>query len=239
MEPRTKSSRYRTIHADILGHILDGSWPPGHHIAAETELAVTYGCSRMTVNKALSQLAAEGFIERRRRSGSVVALPRAQSAVLDIQDVAAEVAALGLPHHYSLLASRTRPATENDKEHFGDMEGDLLELRALHLAGEQPFCLEERLINLTAVPEAASTSFADNPPGAWLLAQVPWTEATHDIRAIVATGSTASTLDLAAGAACLEVTRRTWNRTGPITEVRFTYAGTSHTVTARFTPPGN
>jgi GntR family histidine utilization transcriptional repressor len=42
----------------------------------------------MTVNKALSQLAKAGLIERRRRSGSFVRRPRSQAAVLEIHDIA-------------------------------------------------------------------------------------------------------------------------------------------------------
>ncbi|MBN9194540.1 MAG: acetate--CoA ligase family protein, partial [Microbacterium sp.] len=63
----------------------------------ELDLAEQYGCSRMTVNKALTQLANAGLIERRRKAGSYVAQPRAQSAVLDIHDIRDEVQSLGLP----------------------------------------------------------------------------------------------------------------------------------------------
>ena len=41
-----------------------------------------YGCSRMTVNKALSALAATGLIARRRRAGSVRRRAGNQRAVL-------------------------------------------------------------------------------------------------------------------------------------------------------------
>ncbi len=235
MDDSSRPSLYRAIHADILGHILDGSWPPGHAIPTEAELGKTWNCSRMTVNKALSQLASEGFIERRRRAGSVVALPRAQSAVLDIHDIAIEVARLHLPYAYRLLDASIRLADERSDPHF-PAGADLLDVTALHLAGERPFCLEQRQINLAAVPAAREADFGQAPPGSWLLARVPWTEAEHVIGATAASSRVATALDLAPGAACLEITRRTWNGSGPITQVRLTYAGTTHTVTARFTP---
>lgn len=234
MDESSRPSLYRAIHADILGHILDGSWPPGHSIPTEAELGRTWNCSRMTVNKALSQLATEGFIERRRRAGSVVALPRAQSAVLDIHDIAVEVGRLHLAYGYELLACSERMAMPGDP-HFSPGEA-LLDVTALHLAGERPFCLEQRQISLGAVPAAGEAPFDTMPPGSWLLARVPWTEAEHVIGATGASQQVADVLDVTPGAACLEITRRTWNGTGPITQVRLTYAGTSHTVTARFTP---
>ena len=48
-------SLYQRILGDIRGRILSGEWPPGHRIPFEHELTEEYGCSRMTVNKALSR----------------------------------------------------------------------------------------------------------------------------------------------------------------------------------------
>src|SRR5207302_171329 len=81
--------------ADIEKRILTGEWPPGHRIPFEHELVVRYGCSRMTVNKALSELAQADLIERRRRAGSFVRRPQHLSAVLKIADIGAEINALG------------------------------------------------------------------------------------------------------------------------------------------------
>ena len=66
------ASLHQRILADISERIVSGDWPPGHRIPFEHELSAEYQCSRMTVNKALSQLAKSGLIERRRRSGSFV-----------------------------------------------------------------------------------------------------------------------------------------------------------------------
>ena len=65
-----------SLHERILGEIeeriLSGEWAPGVRIPFEHELAAHYHCSRMTVNKALSELAKAGLIERRRKAGSFV-----------------------------------------------------------------------------------------------------------------------------------------------------------------------
>ncbi len=83
------------IRHDIEQRILLGEWAPGFRIPMERELMETYGCARMTVNKALSALAASGLIERRRKAGSFVSQPLSQSAVIEIPDVRAEVEAIG------------------------------------------------------------------------------------------------------------------------------------------------
>ncbi len=59
-----------------------------------------YGCSRMTVSKALSELAQADLIERRRRAGTFVRRPKFLSAVLKITDIRAEITALGRSYGY-------------------------------------------------------------------------------------------------------------------------------------------
>ena len=62
----------------------------------------------------------------------------------------------------------------------------MLALRCRHWAGERPFAIEDRLINLAATPEAGAVDFGQISPGGWLLAHVPWTEAEHRISAVAA-----------------------------------------------------
>ena len=231
------ASLSQRILADITEKIVSGDWPPGYRIPFEHELAVEYRCSRMTVNKAMTQLARSGLIERRRRSGSSVARPRSQAAVLEIHDIRTEVQALGRPYGYELVARRLRRATPADRERLDVATGnDIMDLSCRHFAGKRPFCQEERLISLSAVPEAAEEGFADIAPGPWLLSRVPWSAAEHTIRAIGADPATAAALDIAKGSACLVVERRTWSNDAPVTHVRLTYAGDSHALVARFAP---
>jgi GntR family histidine utilization transcriptional repressor len=232
------SSLHQRILDDIGAKILSGEWPPGHRVPFESELTQTYGCSRMTVNKALSQLAKSGLIERRKRSGTFVARPRSQAAVLEIHDIRAEVEALGLAYRYERLARKSHPARSQTAVEQGFDQTALVEIECRHFAGSQPFCLEQRLISLAAVPEAAEERFEEVAPGPWLLRHVPWTAAEHTIRACAADRATAVALGIAANTACLVVERRTWKADLPVTHVRLTYPGGSHAVTARFTPNG-
>ncbi|MCX5517865.1 histidine utilization repressor [Kaistia defluvii] len=236
-----KTDKDPTLHQRILGeiegNIVSGAWPPGYRIPFEIDLAAQYGVSRMTVNKVLTQLAKAGLVERRRRSGSFVRQPQAQSAVLEIQDIRNEVEQLGQPYRFHVESRRNRRARQDDRRWIDVAEGGrLLEVRTLHFAGPAPFCIEERLINLEAVPAAADASFEAHTPGQWLLDQVPWSSAEHRVQATGANAEIAALLDVAAGTACLVIERRTWSMQVPVTYVRFTYPGDRHTLVARFTP---
>jgi GntR family histidine utilization transcriptional repressor len=228
---------HKKIRADISERILSGDWPPGRRIPFEHELMAQYGCSRMTVNKALSPLAESGLIVRRRRAGSFVSRPRIHSAVLDIPDIQAEISGRGETYGYELLSRMVRPANRGDSEELElGASGPIIALQCLHRAGGRPFALEERLIGLASAPEAEAVDFAAVPPGTWLLGFVPWTEAEHRISAVNVTRATAKLLGIAPTAACLSLERRTWRGDDRITHVRLTFPGDVYDLVARFSP---
>ncbi|WP_054312948.1 histidine utilization repressor [Mesorhizobium sp. 1M-11] len=230
-------SLHQRILSDISEKILSGVWAPGHRIPFEHELTAEYNCSRMTVNKALSQLAKAGLIERRRRSGSFVRRPHSQAAILEIHDIRTEVEATGLPYHFERVSRHKRRSSAEDRELLGlDATGSVLAVECRHFAGKRPFCQEKRLINLSAVPEAEEEEFLEISPNPWLVGHVPWNAAEHRIRAMAADEDVASALDIGVGSPCLVVERRTWNAERPVTQVRFVYAAESHELVARFAP---
>ncbi|MDB5420681.1 MAG: Histidine utilization repressor [Brevundimonas sp.] len=228
---------HRRIRTDISERILSGDWAPGHRIPFEHELMVQYGCSRMTVNKALTPLVDSGLIVRRRRAGSFVARPRIHSAVLDIPDIQAEVTSRGEAYDFSQLSRKIRAASPEDNADLElEASGRVLAFQGLHRAGGRPFAVEERLINLGAAPEAEAVDFAAVSPGRWLLGAVPWTQAEHRIRAINPPPATARLLGVAPSTACLSLERRTWRGDEPVTYVRMTFPGEAYDLVARFAP---
>jgi GntR family transcriptional regulator, histidine utilization repressor len=230
-------SLHQRILTDIEDNILSGEWPPGYRIPFEHELKEQYKCSRMTVNKVLTQLAGSGLIERRRKAGSFVRRPRLESAVLEISEINAEVAALGLAYRFDIVERHHRRSKASDRELLGaNARGSILELICYHFGGSRPFCLEERLINCTAVPEVLEEKFKTVPPGSWLVSQVPWSTAEHRIRAIQADKRLAAILHIPELSACLVIERRTFIAGHPITFVRLTYPGNKHELVAHFEP---
>ncbi|CAN5148502.1 histidine utilization repressor [soil metagenome] len=226
---------HRRISADLEGAILSGSLAPGDRIPFEHELTLRYGCSRMTVNKALSALAARGLIIRRRRAGTFVAWPRARAAVLAIPDLKAETTDRGQIYDYRLLSRHVRGA-QTDEELDLAGEGLLLALESLHLSDGVPLALEYRMIALAVAPEAARADFTVTPPGTWLLDFERWTDAEHRISALAAPARTARLLAVETGAACLCVERRTWRDGRGVTRVWQTFRGDRYDLIARFTP---
>lgn len=230
-------SLHELILSDIQGNILSGRWGPGQRIPVEHELMRQYRCSRMTVNKVVTQLAQAGLIERRRKVGSFVRRPQSQSAVLSIPDIKTEVELLKLPYRFEILKRTKRVATREYRALLGTEEAvPVLELVCRHFAEDQPFCIEFRLVDLHAVPAAATANFDEVAPGAWLLRQVPWNVAEHRIRASGVGAEDAARLKVKLGTPCLIVERTTRISAFPITFVRLTYPGNLHELVATFTP---
>lgn len=229
-----------TFHAAIVDevrrNILSGRWLPGHRLPVELDMAQAFGVSRMTVNKALTQLSREGFLERRRKGGTFVATPRGQSAVMEIADIRAEVARAGRVHSYAILKRSVRVATAQDAANLQRTDADthVLALQTLHSADGAPYCLESRIIDLGTVPDAEYEAFEAEPAGPWLLRQVPWSSAELTIRALAASATDAKLLKLQAGAPCLEVGRFTRNNGKPVTFARLCYPAELHQVVAQF-----
>jgi len=229
--------RYREIHDALQERIIAGAWPPGYKLPSEPELARSFGCARMTISKALGALAERGLITRRRRAGTVVNSPRPQETVLEIHDIESEVLAGGHAYRYERIKRELRRATAADAAALGVPPGTaLLALRGLHRVDGRPHAVEERLVNLQAVPEARNQRFETISPGRWLLSQVPWTEAEHQISALNADRELAQQLGIEPHKACLCIERRTWQGPERITHVRLIYPCDQHRLVARFQP---
>ena len=225
----TKEALIRT---EIEARIRSGEWAPGMRIPFEHELVAQHGCARATVNKALSRLAREGLIERRRRAGSFVARPHIRSAVIGVPDIGLLLRARGEPYAW-LLADR---GIALEAPEAAMPPGRWLRLTGTHHASSSPFGWEQRWIHLGTVPEAESVDFDREAPGTWLLGHVPWSDARHRISAVSASPATARRLALAPGAACLQVERWTWRRGEPVTFVRQTFPGDRYDLVEDFAP---
>ena len=237
MGKHSTMSLHGQILTEIEQNILSGKWPPGYRIPSEMELTAHYQCSRMTVNKVLTQLAQAGLLERKRKAGSFVTQPHTSSAVLAIPDLREVVLGMGQEYSSQLLSRHQRRSSLEDMDAMRLAKaGPIIHVQCLHMAGSRPFCIEDRLINLEAVPDAEHELFAEQSPSSWMVNHVPWSSAEHRIRAQAASDEVAGLLKLTAGFPCLVIDRRTWTGRLPITFVRLTFPSDLYELDAHFSP---
>ncbi len=222
----------------VLGRMIaSGAWAPGTRLPSELALAEHFGSSRMTTNRAILSLAAEGLVVRHRRIGTIVATRAQERPAFEIWDIREVITRGGGKYHYRLLDRQT-VAQDDPRRDLFNVSGKvrLLWLRCLHTSDETPFQLEERLVNVEAAPGILTQPVDRVPPGPWLIDHVPWTQAEHTISALPAGPREAEALALGGGAPCLLVERRTWNGDVPVTLARLWHPGSLYRLKGRFEP---
>lgn len=80
-QPRPGMALHHQIKEDMFLHLRSGRWAPGFELPTEEVLCRHYGVSRGTLRRAISDLVAEGYVERQRGRGSFVSLPKLESGV--------------------------------------------------------------------------------------------------------------------------------------------------------------
>ena len=111
--PRTGGvPSFQRIKNHILQRIHAGEWKEGDQIPTEAALGRQFGVARMTVNRALRELAAEQSVSRIQGAGTYVAQQKYQSTLVAIRSIADEVRARGDRHacQVKLLESVKAPA---------------------------------------------------------------------------------------------------------------------------------
>lgn len=222
---------YLDIKADVLDRIRRNIWPPGASLPGEIELAAQYGCARATVNRAMRELVDEGILERRRKAGTRVKASPTRNARFSISLIREEIRKTGAEYRYALV-DREIVAAPGWLRALVKIPrgGKVLHLKCVHFAANTPYQLEDRWINLAAIPKARTQDFESIGPNEWLVQEVPFSEAEIAFSAVNATRDMAELLDQNEGDAVFTVERTTWLNGQNITHARL-YFGRGYKMT--------
>ena len=92
------AARYLQVKQFVLARISAGALAVGDRVPSENELVRELDVSRMTANRALRELAADGVLVRVAGVGTFVAEQRAQAHPLEVRNIADEIRLRG--HDY-------------------------------------------------------------------------------------------------------------------------------------------
>lgn len=224
MQPVKRSQTWQSLYAEVSKRISEGMWKPGDFIPGEVELAAEFGCARATVNRALRQLADEGFLDRRRKAGTRVALHPVRKATLDISITRVEVEQSGSTYSHSVVQRRQKQAPKAIKASMGITTEKPLYLTSLHTADGVPFVYETRWVNIDIVPEILNADLIKLSANEWLVENALFTTGEITFSAANASQAEADILQIDKGAAIFIIDRITWNGPDVVTIVRLAYA---------------
>jgi len=226
---------YEQVKAFVKVQITSGTWRPGDAVPSESALQQQFGVSRMTVNRAVKELAVEGLVTRVRGSGTVVAQLHRISSTLAVRDIHDEVTERGHLHSTRVLTQHTTAAEAALAQAFGLAPGaELFHSVLVHLEDGLPIQWEDRHVNPAAAPHYLDADFTRTTPTRYLLAHAPLTEASYRIEACLPSPQEASGLNILRREACLVMTRCTISGPHVASIARLVYPGARYSFTGKF-----
>ncbi|MCE9661277.1 MAG: histidine utilization repressor [Burkholderiales bacterium] len=228
---------YARVKKYLKEGLAAGRWTPGELMPSETELVAEFGVSRMTVNRALRELRAEGLVDRSQGVGTFAAHPYRLSSTLTIRDLHEEIEARGHRHHAEVHLKREERAPRELAERLGLAAGaPVFHSLIVHHDNGVPLQCEDRYVNPACAPGYLEVDFTRTTPTHYLLEVAPFWEAQFAIEASAPTDKEARLLGIAPADPCLVVVRRTVSRGVPITIARLVHPGARYQLEASFSP---
>lgn len=135
---------HHQVYLDLTSALDAGEWVPGDRLPTERDLAARYGCSLITVRRALGELVREQRLERTRGRGTFVLHPRIDRDFAGDLSFTEEMQLRGLDPETRLIASRPESAGEAVATALGlELGSPTLYLERLRIAGGEPLLLEQ------------------------------------------------------------------------------------------------
>ena len=228
-------------YARVKKHLRDGlaagRWTPGELMPSEAELVAEFGVSRMTVNRALRELQAEGLVDRSQGVGTFAAQLSRLSSTLTIRDLHEEIESRGHRHHAEVHLKREERAPRELAERLGLATGaPVFHSLIVHHDNGVPLQCEDRYVNPACAPGYLQVDFTQTTPTHYLLEVAPLWEAQYAIEASAPTAKEARLLGIEPADACLVVVRRTMSRGVTITLARLVHPGSRYQLEGSFSP---
>ena len=201
---------FQKIKDHILQRIHAGEWKEGDQIPTEAALGRQFGVARMTVNRALRELAAEQSVSRIQGLGTYVAQQKYQSTLVAIRSIADEVRGRGDSHACAvkLLKSVKAPAALARK--FEARRGmRLFHSVLVHYENEIQIQVEDRWVNAALAPDYLRQDFAHSTPNEYLMRVAPLQGVSYSIEAKLPPAEIRELLAMPSGEPCLVLYRTT------------------------------
>jgi GntR family transcriptional regulator, histidine utilization repressor len=225
---------YQRVKDFVLERIAAGAWSEGDLVPSENQITRDLGVSRMTAHRALRELTSDGVLRRVQGVGTFVAVPKPQSELLEIRNIAEEIAARGHAHSARVHLLRRERA---DKRVAAALERRVgtpaYHSILVHSEDGIAVQVEDRHINPAFAAGYLDQDFSRQTPYAYLTALGPLDAAEHVIEAVRPDPLVQSLLAIPADEPCLLLTRRTWSNGLVVSQARLTHPGSRYRLGSR------
>ncbi|KYC62078.1 UTRA domain-containing protein [Bacillus coagulans] len=152
---------HKQIEEDLLEKINSGFYKENELIPKEVDLAEVYQVSRPTVRQAIQSLVNEGYLERKKRKGTIVRKRKiSQEFTHIIESYDSEMSRKGLLPKTRVLTFKIDTATEEIAGNLDIQAGDkVYKLVRLRYAGEDPIVLVTTYLPQHCLPDFLEHDF--------------------------------------------------------------------------------
>jgi GntR family transcriptional regulator len=211
---------YQGVAAALSDLITSGALPVGARLPPERDLAELCGLSRVTIRKAVSQLAAQGALVQRQGSGTYVAQPEPKAVALSapVISLTEDLRQRGQSGRSIWLSRVVGQGTEQECAALQlDIGARVVRLLRLRLANERPLSVERSILPATILPDPSIIGQSLYETLALSGAQPA--RVSQRIRAINVSPRDAEMLGVFPASAALQITRHGYDMTGQMIEV--------------------
>ena len=217
---------YAKVKLAINQKIQNGDWQENQRVPSELDMVKALKVSRMTVNRALRELTAEGVLVRQQGVGTFVAEKKSHSALFEVHSIAEEIASRGHHHCAKQLLLEAGRAGVEEAMMLGVRTGHpIFRSTILHFENDLPIQLEERIVNGDLAPDYAKQDFTHKTAYEYLTSVAPLSEGEHLVEAVLPTEFECQKLAIDPAQPCLQIKRRTWSGEHIVTAARLLHPG--------------
>ncbi len=226
---------YQQLKDHVLGNIRTGDLRPRDRAPSEQELVAQFGVSRMTANRALRELADDGYLVRQIGVGTFVAEVHARSHALQVRNIAHEIVARG-HQHTARVVSRERVCAGAgiEQQLIVPPDASLFHTLIIHHENGRPIQAEDRYVLPDAVPDYLQQDYTQITPNEYLSRIAPLQTVEHIISARIPDESIRRLLEMQEGEPSLVIDRLTWSDDRPVSVARLHHPASRYELTASF-----
>ncbi|WP_117234947.1 GntR family transcriptional regulator [Vibrio maerlii] len=144
--------KYLEIYESIKDRIIKGEYKSNDKLPDGTSLANEFGCSELTIKKALDILVNDGLVVRKRGSGSYVKRPLSTQAPRHLYGTTRNAASSGQSLETVVLNYSVEPASDFLAERLNCDEGDMLyHLIRVRVIDKKPHVIEDTFMPINVI----------------------------------------------------------------------------------------
>lgn len=203
-----KQPLFKIIKEHIIKQILNHEYKEGEKIPTEMQLLQEFKTSRPTVNKAISELVIEGYVERFARLGTFVKKQISQSSILDLKNIADEIKDRGNNYSNVLLCLEEIKANEEISKILHVVKDQKIFIsKIIHKENDVPVRFDIRYIKPFCVPHYIEQDFTNTTPTQYLQKVCPIDKVENTIEAKLVNKTIQEYLDISEFEPCLLISR--------------------------------